>query len=528
MSGESGFKLTYSTMFNPPEELHTRFEDALKNVRANLGKEHGMLIDGKEHYCAEKFEDRSPADTDVVLGVFQKGGAADAQKALAAARSAFPIWSRMKWEDRVSLVRKAAAIMDRRIFELGVVMAMEVGKNRMEALGDAAETADLLRYACDQMEAHDGYVTEMKRDPLNGFISQNVSVMRPYGVWVVISPFNFPCALTGGPTGAALVAGNTVVIKPATDTPWTARLFTECLLEAGVPEGVVNYVTGPGSTLGQAVIDSPEVDGLTFTGSFDVGMKIFRDFSHRNYIRPTVLELGGKNAAIVSRHADLDAAATGIMRSSFGLQGQKCSACSRVIVEAPVYKDLVARLTEMTKKLTIGDPTERSVYAGPVVNKSSYRDFQNFCQQISEAGHILAGGKVLTEGQYARGYFCQPTLAELPHEHPLWKQEMFVPITTIGKVSSLPEAMDWANEVDYGLTGGFYGSLEEVDWFYDHIEAGVVYANRPQGATTGAWPGFQPFGGWKGSGSTGKNSGGVHYLPLYMHEQIRNLVRKTS
>ncbi|HZU86247.1 MAG TPA: aldehyde dehydrogenase family protein [Anaerolineaceae bacterium] len=527
MTAEPGFKLTYSTMFNPPEELHTRFDEALHIVRANLGKEHGMLINGKEHFCADKFEDRSPADTNVVLGVFQKGGVADAQAALAAARKAFPVWSRMKWQERVRLVRKAAEIMDRRIFEMGVVVALEVGKNRMEALGDVAETADLLRYSCEQMEAHDGYVTEMGRDPLQGYTSMNVSVMRPYGVWVVISPFNFPCALTGGPTGAALVTGNTVVIKPATDTPWTARLFTECLLEAGIPEGVVNYVTGPGSSLGQAVIDSPEVDGLTFTGSFDVGMKIFRDFARRNYVRPTILELGGKNAAIVSRNADLEAAAIGILRSSFGLQGQKCSACSRVIVEEPVFEALVERLVALTNKLKIGDPTDRDVYTGPVINKAAYRDFQNFSEQISQSGRFLTGGKVLTEGKYAHGYFCQPTLAELPHEHPLWKQEMFLPITTLGKVSSLPEAMAWANEVDYGLTGGFYGSLEEADWYYDQVEAGVVYANRPMGATTGAWPGFQPFGGWKASGSTGKNAGGVHYLPLYMHEQIRNLVRKT-
>lgn len=528
MTAEVGFKLTYSTMFNPPEELHSRFEEALRQVRANLGKEHGMLINGAEYFCADKFENRSPADTDVVLGIFQKGGVADAQAALAAARKAFPVWSRMKWQERVRLVRKAAEIMDRRIFEMGVVVAMEVGKNRMEALGDVAETADLLRYACDQMEARDGFVTPMGSDPLDGYISMNVSVMRPYGVWVVISPFNFPCALTGGPTGAALVTGNTVVIKPATDTPWTARLFTECLLEAGLPEGVVNYVTGPGSTLGQAVIESPEVDGLTFTGSYDVGMKIFRDFAQGSYVRPTILELGGKNAAIVSRHADVETAAIGILRSSFGLQGQKCSACSRVIVEEPIYAALVERLTALTNKLVIGDPVERSVYTGPVVNKSSYRDFQNFCEQISQSGRFLTGGKVLTEGKYARGFFCQPTLAELPREHPLWKQEMFIPITTLGKVSSLPEAMQWANEVNYGLTGGFYGSLDEVDWYYDQIESGVVYANRPQGATTGAWPGFQPFGGWKASGSTGKNAGGVHYLPLYMHEQIRNLVRKAS
>ncbi len=189
---ESSFKLTYSTMFNPPEELHTRYDQALIQVKANLGKEHGMLINGKDHFSAEKFEDRSPADTDLVLGIFQKGTAADAQLALDAARNAFPMWSNTPWQERFRLVRKAAEIMDERTFEMGVVVALEVGKNRMEALGDVAETADLIRYSCDRMEANDGFIHELGRDPLTGFVSTNMSVLRPYGVWLVISPFNFP------------------------------------------------------------------------------------------------------------------------------------------------------------------------------------------------------------------------------------------------------------------------------------------------------------------------------------------------
>lgn len=529
MSTGSTFKLTYSTMFNPPEELHTRYEEALVEVKANLGKEYGMIIDGKEHFTEEKFEDHSPINTGWVLGIFQKGTAKEAQAAVEAARRAFPMWSRMRWQERVALVRKAADIIDRRIFEMGVVVSLEVGKNRMEALGDVAETADLFRYACDQMEANHGYVAEMGRDPLVGFVSTNVSVMRPYGVWLVISPFNFPAALTGGPTGAALVTGNTVVIKPATDTPWTARLITECLLEAGVPAGVVNYVTGPGSTLGQALIDNPHLAGVTFTGSYDVGKKIYIDFGHGSYIRPAILELGGKNPAIVSRNANLEDAALGIVRSAFGLQGQKCSACSRVLIEEPVYDRLVDRLVELTNKLAIGDPTRREVYLGPVINRGSYRDYQTFAEEISQHGHILTGGKTLTDGDMANGYFVAPTLADqLPLDHPLWQTEMFVPITTIAKVSDLEEAMRIANNVNYGLTAGFYGSPQEVEWFFDRIEAGVTYANRPQGATTGAWPGFQPFGGWKGSGASGKNAGGLHYLPLYMHEQIRTLVRRSE
>ena len=520
------FKLTYATMFNPPEALHKGFDKAVAKLKANLGKEYGMIIDGKDVYADEKYEDRSPVNTDWVLAKIQKGNTTHANMAIAAARKAFPAWSRTPWQKRVQLVRKASANIEKRIFELGAAMALEVGKNRMESLGDVAETADLIRYYCDEMERNNGYVIEMGRDPLVGYSARNISVMRPYGTWLVISPFNFPASLTGGPAGAALVTGNTVVMKPATDTPWVVRLLAECLRDAGLPKGVFNFVTGPSSTLGQALITCADVDGATFTGSFGVGMGIFRDFSNCAYVRPIILELGGKNPVIVSRHADLEKATVGILRSAYGLQGQKCSAASRVYIESPVYDELTTRLVEAINKLVIGDPTERNVYLGPVANRNSYQDFQNFTEELSQAGNFLTGGKVLTEGAYSKGYFCQPTLVvDVPLEHHLWKDEMFVPITTVTRVKDLDEAMREANSVNYGLTSGFYGSEEDIEWYFDHIEAGVNYVNRPQGATTGAWPGFQPFGGWKGSGSTGKNGGGHYYVPQYMHEQIRTVIR---
>ncbi|HVN14747.1 MAG TPA: aldehyde dehydrogenase family protein [Anaerolineales bacterium] len=524
------FKLTYATMFNPPEALHTGFDKAVAALKANLGKEYGMIINGRDVFSDDKFEDHSPVNTNWVLARMQKGNAAHANMAIAAARKALPGWSHTPWQERVRLVRKAASILEKRIFELGAAMAMEVGKNRMESLGDVQETADLMYFSAQMMEENKGFVKQMGKDPLIGFDATNVSVLRPYGVWLVISPFNFPFALTGGPTGAALVAGNTVVIKPATDTAWIVRLYAECLRDAGFPDGVVNFVTGPGSTLGQALVDSPEVDGATFTGSFDVGMKMYRDFANRNYVRPIVLELGGKNPAIVSRNADLEEAATGIVRSAFGLQGQKCSAASRVIVEEPVYDELVAKLKAKTEAFVMGDPTERATYLGPVINQSSYNDFKNFTEEISQAGgRFLTGGHVKTGGMFDHGYFCEATLVtDLPFSHRLWQYEMFLPITTIGKVSNLDEAMTIANNVNYGLTAGFYGSLKETEWFFDKIEAGVTYANRPQGATTGAWPGFQPFGGWKGSGASGKNGGGYYYVQLYMHEQIQTLIKHAA
>ena len=519
------FKLTYATMYNPPEELHTNFETALEKVKNNLGVEYGMIINGEDVFSNEKFEDHSPINTEWTLAIMQKGDERHAHQALEAARAAFPAWSKTPWQERIAILRKVADLIDERIFELGAIMALEVGKNRMESLGDVAEVGDLIRYSCDAMESNNGFIKEMGKDPLPNFDTTNVSKLRPYGVWLVISPFNFPAALTGGPVGAALVAGNTVVMKPASDTPWMVRKLAECFRDAGIPDGVVNFVTGPGRTLGQALIDSPQVDGVTFTGSYDVGMKIFRDYAGGRYIRPIILELGGKNPTIVSRNANLEDAAAGIIRSAFGLQGQKCSACSRVYIEKPVYDELVERLVEITEKIAIGDPTSKAVWMGPVINVSVYQQYQDFVKELEASGNILTGGKTIRDGELEYGFYCAPTLvSDLPLDHRLWKHEMFLPITTIASFDNLDEAMQLANDVDYGLTAGFYGSKEETDWFFQNIQAGVTYANRPQGATTGAWPGFQPFGGWKGSGSSGKNAGGHYYLQLYLHEQIQTIV----
>ncbi|MCC7361937.1 MAG: aldehyde dehydrogenase family protein [Anaerolineales bacterium] len=523
------FKLTYATMFSPPESMHTKYDQALAAVKANMGRDYGMLINNQDVFHEVKFDDRSPINTEWLLGTFQKGTRAHVDQAISAAAAAGPQWAGLTWQNRVRLLRRGAQQIEKRVYEIGAVLSLEVGKNRMEGLGDAQETADMIYYACDQVEANGGYVKEMGRDPLAGFGVTNYSHLRPYGVWVVISPFNFPMALAGGPSGAALVAGNTVVFKPATDTPLTGRLLAECLRDGGLPDGVFNFVTGGGSEVGQALIDDPRVAGITFTGSYDVGMRIYRAFAAGRYPRPCIAEMGGKNPAIVSRHANLEDAATGIIRSAFGLQGQKCSANSRIIVEAPVKEKLTQMLADRTAKLTLGDPTRRENWLGPVVNAGAYREFSEFSEELSQAGQILHGGKQRTDGDFGKGYFCEPTLVDgVDKNHRLWKHEMFLPITMVTAVDSLDEAMRMANAVDYGLTAGFYGNKQETEWFFDHIEAGVTYSNRPQGSTTGAWPGFQPFGGWKGSGSTGKNAGGLYYVPLYAHEQIRTRVTRAK
>ncbi len=521
------FKLTYGTMTNPPEEMHDNFDQALETLKQHLGKEYPMIINGQERFAQEKHKVYSPINTNWHLATFQKGTAQDADDAVAAAKAAFPNWSGMNWEERVYLMNKFADCISERIFEIGAAVSLEVGKNRMEALGDVAEMADLIRWAADMMEKNNGYRKPLGSDPLEGRTSTNQSVLKPYGVWLVIVPFNFPASLAGGPIANALVAGNTVVLKPASDTSWTAALMMECAREAGIPAGVLNLVTGPGSTVGNALTENPDVAGVTFTGSLEVGMDIYRKFANRKYVHPVILEMGGKNPTIVSKNADLDLAAIGVMRSAFGLQGQKCSACSRVYVEEAVYDEFVDKLLANTQSIKIGDPTLRENWFGPVINRKAYDDYESYIQELAAEGTIRTGGRKLTEAEFADGYFCAPTVVtDVPLDHRLWKHEMFLPITMVAPVKDLKQAMQLANDVDYGLTAGFVGNPDEAEWFYDHIQAGTTYSNRPQGTTTGAWPGFQPFGGWKASGSTGKNGGGYYYLPLYMHEQSRTRVSK--
>lgn len=519
MTEKHKFKVTYSTLASPDPLLHQMYDEAVAAAKANMGRTFPMLINGQERVASETFAKTSPTDTGMTMGYFQKGSADDANDAVAAAKAAFPGWRDTPWQERVAILRRAADLISERLFHMGAIMSLEVGKNRLEALGDVEETADLIRYNCDAMEANDGFSRKLKNESER---HHNRSVLKPYGVWVVISPFNFPGALAGGPSSAAMVAGNTVVFKPATDTPYTGWLLTECFRDAGIPDGVFNFVTGGGRTVGQTLVDHPDVDGITFTGSYDVGMDIIRTFTHGKYPRPCVAEMGGKNPVIISNKADLEKAALGCMRSAFGLQGQKCSALSRIYVHKDVKDAFMERFLELTSKISVGDPTSADNFMGPVVNKSAYQDYQNFVADLRASGEIVYGGKTLDGG----GYYVAPTIADnVPEDHALWKQEMFLPIVMVEAFDDFDAAMAKANDVEYGLTAGFFSEDEdEIEWFLDNMEAGVLYVNRASGATTGAWPGYQSFGGWKGSGSTGKAAGSFYYVQQYMHEQSQTVV----
>lgn len=520
------FKLTYASMFNPPEEFHTHFEQALAEVKAHrLGKTYGMMIGNRDVFAASTFENRSPINHDWLLANIQAGTKEHADRAAAAARGAFPGWSATSWKERIALVRRAADMIEERLFMLGAVTSLNVGKTRMESLADVQEAADLMRSSCDALEANKGYMVQQGSEPLAGFKVTNYSVMKPHGVWLVISPFNFPMSLTCAPSGAALAAGNTVVTKPSPETSWIVRLLAECFRDAGLPDGVFNFVSGADDELGKTLVDHPEMDGVTFTGSYKVGMEIYRKFAQRNYPRPVVLEMGGKNAAIVSKNANLEHAALGIVRASFGTAGQKCSCTSRAYVESAVYDELVGLVKKFTETLNVGDPTRREVYVGPLINKNAYRAFQDYCEELSSAGTMITGGITLHDGEHQHGLYCAPTVvADVPLDHPYWKQELFVPVLMIGRVESLEQAMKLTNDTVYGLTGGFFGSPEETQWYFDRIQVGTSYANRVQGASTGAWPGYQSFGGWKGSGATGKGTGGPYYILSYLREQSQTVV----
>ncbi len=519
------FKLTYSTMFDPPPELHDRFDAAMQAMRGRLGGTHALFIDGTDRSAAKTRPKHSPTDRNLLLGHFAAASAAETDAAMRTAANAFPLWRATPPAERVRLLRRVAALIEERVYEISAALTLEVGKNRMEALGETQETADFFTAYCDEWERNQGFDHRLPDDPLKGFASHNRSVMKPYGVWAVITPFNFPLALAGGPVAAALVTGNTVVLKSASDTPWSGRLLADCIRDAGLPPGVFNYLSGSAREIGDALTEHPQLAGVTFTGSVDVGMRLTRVMATGRYPRPCIAEMGGKNACIVTAKADLDRAVTGIVRSAYGMGGQKCSALSRLYVHESVAPELVKRLREKVAGLVIGDPARKETYLGPVTSAKGFDDYARYARLLREGGsNVLFGGEQLTAGVLGAGQFVAPTLAESPLDHALWHEEMFNPILMMHRVSSNDEAMQLANASTLGLTAGIYGSADEVQWFFDRIEAGVLYANRPQGATTGAWPGYQPFGGWKGSGSTGKAIASFYYLAQYLREQSQTLV----
>lgn len=520
-------KVTYATMSADNEELQSAYDAALSSVEAHeLKAEVPLFIAGEKVLVEDKLEDRSPIDTGIHLCTAQQGTAEHARAAVAAAGGAMPAWRSIPWQRRVEVIRGVAARIADKALELSALMILEVGKSRLEALGEVEEAADLLRYYADSMERNRGFINELGKLNPNDAKERNFSVLHPHGAWVVISPFNFPMALSAAPIAAALLAGNTVVFKGSSETPYLGWKVAELFADADLPAGVFNYVSGPGGSVGRELMENPDVRGWTFTGSYEVGMGLYRAAAGGPRPRPAIVEMGGKNPTIVSRSADLAKAAKGVARAAFGMSGQKCSACSRVYVQRDVYEEFRAKLVEQTRGIVVADPRRRDAFMGTVINQGARDGYERYLEKARADGSVLVGGRVLRDGAYAKGYYVEPAIVEgLPEDHDLVRKELFLPILHLARVASLQEAMEKANDTVYGLTAGFFGEdEEEVRWFLDNIEAGTTYTNRASGATTGAWPGVQAFGGWKGSGSSGKGIGGLYSLALYMREQSRTML----
>jgi len=515
-------KITYATMSADNEELNTSYEAALKSVKPRLAQDHGVIVNGEERKDRAMVEEVSPIDSSIVIGRYAQATIADVDDAVSTAKTFAAEWEGWGWERRRDLMLKAADLMDAELFELGALLSYEIGKNRLEALGDVAETVEFLRYYARQVTEHDGFVTPLSS---HGPDDLNTSVLRPFGVWAVISPFNFPMALAGGPSIGALITGNTVVVKPSNEGALMALEFHRIMMKAGLPREALHIITG-GDEIGDHLAHHDGIDGLTFTGSYPVGMYLYRTVNESRP-KPVASEMGGKNPALVTETADLDLAAQGIVRGAFGLSGQKCSATSRVYVHEAVYDRLVDKLIEATEKLTVGNPLEQGTFMGPIIDQTAVERFRKAVDEVKNSGgEIYVGGNVLSDGDYAKGNYVEPTVATAPLDSWVWSEELFMPFVTVTKVKSFDEGLALSNDTEFGLTAGlFSGDEAEIEKWFNGIQAGVTYVNRAAGATTGAWPDINPFGGWKGSGTSGTGGGGPWYLRQFMHEQSRTVIK---
>ena len=516
----SSRRITYTSTAADPE-FRATFDRELGAVRSRFPLRLGGLVGQGPVERERSHAVRSPIDTRWTIAEVAVATPNDVDSAIGFARAAFPGWRAMGWERRVEILSAAAEKIASRNLELAAWMVFEVGKTRLEAMAEVEESADLLRYYAERMATNHGYRRLLARmSPAES----TESVLLPYGVWAIVAPFNFPSALAAGMIGGALVTGNTVVFKPALDAPISGELLARALWEGGVPRDALQLVQG-GAEVGSQLVNEPRVAGVAFTGSSTVGMSLLRD-AGRDWPRPMVVEMGGKNAAIVTGTADLEAAAEGVARSAFGFGGQKCSACSRIYVEDTVAARFTELLVARARSAVVGDPSAGDPTLGPVIRARSVESFRRYVDGIREGGgRILAGGEVLEEGERGFGYYVSPTVATLPRrDHPYFSEEMFLPIVLVERVAALDEAIALANAAPYGLTAGlFAGEAREVQRFFDGIEAGVLYVNRRSGATTGAWPGINPFGGWKASGAPGPAALGPDYLLKFLREQSRTV-----
>jgi 1-pyrroline-5-carboxylate dehydrogenase len=514
-------RVTYANAAADFSALHAVLDRELPAFAARaLGRDATNLAGGLEEHAGARYAVPSPIDTRTALGTLVAADAAAVDRAVAAARAAAAGWRATPWQARVAALRRVAASIRRDRLDFAMAALLEVGKSRLEAMGEGEESIDLIEYYCHQVEVAEGFERTLAPGPGG---ERGHDRLRPFGAFAVIAPFNYPFALAIGMTTGALLGGNTVVLKPAVGAALSAPALARAFGEAGLPDGVFNLVCG-GHETGAALAAHPGIDGIAFTGSHEVGMALMRAAVSGRFARPVLAELGGKNAAFVDASADLDAAASGVARSAFGLSGQKCSSCSKVYVHRAVREAFVERLLAFTAGLAVGDVREARTFTGPVIAEAGAQRFEAALHAAREAGAtVLAGGARLREGLGAHGAYLAPTVvADTPPDHEINRRELFAPLLSLQSFDALDAAIDDANRSALGLSAGIYArDAQALARFDDRIEAGVLYANRPSGATTGAWPGFQTFCGWKGSGATGKGGLGPFYVPQFMREQSR-------
>ncbi|MCP8969844.1 L-glutamate gamma-semialdehyde dehydrogenase [Ectobacillus ponti] len=485
------------------------FEAGLKKVESYLGQEYPLIIGGERITTDDKIISINPANKAEVIGRVSKANRDLAEKAMQVADATFQTWRKSKPEMRADILFRAAAIVRRRKHEFSAILVKEAGKPWKEADADTAEAIDFMEYYGRQMlKLKDGMPVESRAIEYNRFS------YIPLGVGVIISPWNFPFAIMAGMTTAAVVSGNTVLLKPASTTPVIAAKFIEVLEEAGLPAGVVNYIPGSGAEVGDYLVDHPRTRFISFTGSKEVGIRINERAAKVNpgqiWLKRVIAEMGGKDTIVVDREADLELAAQSIVASAFGFSGQKCSACSRAVIVGDVYDQVLARAVELTKSLPVGSPEEQGTYTGPVIDQSAFNKIMEYVEIGKQEGRLMAGG----EGDDAKGYFIQPTIfADVAEDARLMQEEIFGPVVAFCKARNFDHAIDIANNTEYGLTGAVItNNRAHIEKAREDFHVGNLYFNR---GCTGAIVGYQPFGGFNMSGTDSK-AGGPDYLLLHM------------
>ena len=504
---QGGFQNEPFTDFKTPENARA-IQSALSAVAGQLGREYDLIIGGRRIKTEGKIRSVNPARPAQIVGIHKKAGAEQAEQAMAAALSAFESWSRTSAEERASLLLQAAKIIRNRHFEFCAWLTYETGKNWAEADADVGETIDFLEFY-----AREALRLAKAKTPIQ-FPGERCELHYiPLGVGAVIPPWNFPFAIMAGMSAASIVTGNTVILKPSSDAPTIAAKFVEVLEEAGVPDGVVNFCPGSGATFGNAIVEHPKTRFIAFTGSKAVGLEIHERAARAQkgqiWIKRTILEMGGKDSILVAADADLDAAVEGVVASAFGFSGQKCSACSRAIIEAPIYDVFVERLRERVAKLTVGDPAA-NLNLGPVINKSALDSMLATIETGKKEGRLIAGGHA---PDLDGGYFLEPTvIADVAPDAVISQEEIFGPVLALIKVASFEEGLKVANNTEYGLTGSLYSTdRAKLDRARREFHVGNLYLNRK---CTGAMVGAHPFGGFNMSGTDSK-AGGADYLLLF-------------